>query len=157
MDDQIVFEWHGGAHRVEEKNADWYWALGIVSTAAVIASVLFQNYLLALVIVAATFALVMQSAKKPQIHRFRITENGIGIDDIFFPFEDILSFSVIEYPATNAPPVLSFKTRRLLAPHVMIPIVGHDPVEIYEYCENYLEHQDHSRSVTEAISAWLRI
>ncbi|MFZ3043564.1 MAG: hypothetical protein WA058_00430, partial [Minisyncoccia bacterium] len=55
----VIVEWEGREYDHGSKSADWYWALGIVAIASAIASVLFGNYLLAVLIViaAATLAL----------------------------------------------------------------------------------------------------
>lgn len=141
-----VFIWEGREYRFEEKNADWYWSLGIIATAAVIAAVLFGNVLLACVIAAGAGAVAIAAAKPPSSHRFAIWEEGISIDEQLYPFEDMLHFSVLEYADETLPPSLSIKTKRFLSPHLLIPIVGHDPVEIYEYIALHLPEGNHENS-----------
>src|SRR5665213_3397521 len=104
-----IFEWHGKEYAPEDKSADWYWAVGIVAVAIIIACVLFNNILLALVVAAAaaSASACLQAAKHPRIHRFTITERGIGVDNRFYEFESMLHFSVLEYLDETLPPALS--------------------------------------------------
>ena len=146
-----IFEWHGKEYASEEKTADWYWAIGIAAVAIMIACVLFNNVLLALVVLAGTVTTFLQVAKRPRIHRFTITERGVGIDTHFFAFEDMLHFSVLEYLDETLPPALSIKTKHLLAPHLLIPIVGYEPLDVYDYIAAHLPEGKHDESIMDRI------
>lgn len=138
-----VFEWEGKPIDFGEKNDDWYWALGIVAVAAIIVCVLFNNILLALVILTGTLALVLETKKAPRIHKFRLAPEGIHIDDVLYPYDKIYSFSVLEYLDPTLPPALSIKTRLLLSSHLVIPILDHNPDIIYAYLEQHIPEGDH--------------
>jgi hypothetical protein len=157
MPRQPLFEWHAKEYASEEKGADWYWALGIISVALIIVCVLFSNILLALVIAAAAVAIALQAARHPRMHRFAITEGGVIIDNSMYPYENMLHFSVLEYVDETIPPSLSIKTKHVLAPHLLIPIVGHDPVEIYDYVAFHLPEGKHEESLVDRIIDWLKI
>ncbi len=152
-----LYEWEGMEYSFEEKGADWYWALGIVATAAIIACILFNNFLLALVILAAASAVAVQAVKHPRVHHFAILEQGVAIDGTLYKYEDMLSFSVLEYLDPELPPALSLKTRKLLAPHLVIPIVGHDPQEIYEFFEAHIPEGRHDESFIDRVVDLLRL
>ncbi len=152
-----VFTWEGREYRFEEKGADWYWALGIIATAAAIAAILFGNVLLALVIATAAGAIAIAAAKRPRVHRFAIYEDGVAIDENLYPFESMLHFSVLEYIDETLPPSLSVKTRNLLAPHLLIPIVGEDPMAVYEYMSLHLPDGKHEHSVFDRVVDLFRL
>lgn len=152
-----IFEWEGREYRFEEKGSDWYWSLGIVATAAAIACILFGNVLLAFVIVAAAGAIAISAAKGPSMHRFALWDDGISIDDHLYVFDDMLHFSVLEYVDETLPPSLSVKTKRFLAPHLLIPIIGHDPLEIYEYVSLHLPEGSHEHSVMDRVVELFRL
>ncbi len=146
-----IFEWHGKEYAQSTKSADWYWALGILSVAIIIVCVIFNNVLLALLVAAAAVSVGLQAAKHPRIHRFSITETGIGIDMQFYPFEKMLHFSVLEYADETMPPSLSIKTKILLSPHLLIPIIGYDPVDVYDYIAAHLPEGNHHESAIDRI------
>jgi hypothetical protein len=152
-----LFEWHAKEYSSEEKNADWYWALGIIAIALIIVCVLFNNVLLGLVVLAAAVAVALQAAKRPRIHRFAIGETGIVIDDRLFLYDSMMHFSVLEYVDETIPPALSIKTRHLFAPHLLIPIVDHDPVKIYEYISFHLPEGKHDESTIDRIIEMIQL
>lgn len=152
-----VFAWEGREYRFEEKGADWYWSLGIIATAAAIASVLFGNVLLALVIVAGAGAIAVAAAKGPSTHQFGVWDEGVSIDDHLYLFSDMLHFSVLEYADETLPPSLSIKTKQYLAPHLLIPIVGHDPVMIYDYIAHHLPEGRHDESAMDRLVEIFRL
>lgn len=146
MHQDALFSWEGTEYRFEDKSADWYWALGIIATAAAIAAVLFNNVLLAVLVGVAAFAIALHAAKHPRVHRFSMNHDGIAIDGNFYAFKNMLSFSVLEYADESLPPSLSIKTRHFLAPHLLIPINDHDPVDIHEYVSLHLPEGRHEQS-----------
>ncbi len=154
---KALYEWEGSEYRFEEKSADWYWALGIFATAAGISSILFGNVILALVIFAAAVSIAAAAAKAPHTHRFMILEDGVAVDNDFYPFENMLHFSVLEYADEALPPSLSIKTKHFLTPHLLIPIIGHDPVEIYEYLALHLEEGNHHESPIDRVVELFRL
>lgn len=143
----VFYQWEGTEYTFEEKGADWYWALGIVAIAGMIACILFGNFILALVVLAASGAVALQALRAPGTHVFSITDTGVMIDQTLYDYSEMLHFSVLEYIDPTWPPSLSIKTKRLLAPHLLIPIVGHDPEEIYAFFSAHVDEGKHDESV----------
>lgn len=146
-----LFEWDAHEYEFDDKPSEWYWALAIISVGAIITSILFQNYLLAVVFVAAAFAIGIQAAKEPHEHHFTITHEGLHIDHRFYPFDLMHSFSVIEYLDEAEPLVLSIKTHSLLVPHLMIPLVDINPDAVYALFFAYVEEGDHPETLVDRI------
>lgn len=153
----VIYEWEGHEYAFEEKADDWYWALGIIAVAAVIVCILFNNLILALVVAAATGALALQAAKRPREHYFAITEHGLVIDQTLYLYESMIDFAVLEYADETMPPSLSIKTNHIFAPHLLVPIVGHDPVEIYDFFLTQIPEGKHHESVFDHIIEMLRL
>ncbi len=153
----IFFEWEATEYAFEEKGADWYWALGIIALAIAVTSILFGNVILALLVFAAAGTLALAVAKRPRLHHFQVTDEGIVMDDNSYPYERILSFSILEYIDPNLPPALSIKTTHILAPHLLIPIVGPDPVELYDFLYEHLEEGRHDESLIDRVIDLLRL
>lgn len=151
------FSWQAQEYEFDDKSAEWYWALGIIAVASIIASVLFGNYLLAVVCAAAAFALGLQAAKEPHTHFFQLSENGLSIGDRLYPFDLMHSFSVLEYIDGSKPPVLSIKTHSLLSPHLMIPLEGVDSDAVYAFLFAYVEEGAHKDTFVDHIIEWLRL
>jgi hypothetical protein len=156
MAQQPILEWSGQEYAFEDRGTDWFWALGILSTAAVIAAVLFNNVLLAMVILAGSLAIGLQAAKKSRTHVFSLYDEGIAVDDTMYLFQNMRDFAVLEYIDESLPPALSLKTNHLLSPHLLIPITEHDPEEIYWHIEQRLPEGRHDYSLLDHVSALLK-
>jgi hypothetical protein len=152
-----IFEWEGKEYAPSPKSADWYWALAIVATALIVACILFAQYLLAVVIITGSITVALQAAKHPRIHRFAILDTGIMIDNTFYDYKNMLHFSVLEYADESMPPSLSIKTNHLLYSHVVIPIIGYDPVDVYDYLSAHLTEGNHHESAIDRVISLLQI
>ena len=155
MPRSAILEWEGREYDHNPKDADWYWALGIVATAAAIASVLFANYLLAVLIVIAAAAIALHAAKVPPVHRFRLVDNGILIGEQLHPFVEMTSFSVLEDIEGEFAPMISIKTKNWHSPHLIIPLEGVDVDLIYAYFLHHVEEAEHPPTVVDLVAAML--
>ena len=150
-----LLEWEGREYDHNPKSTDWYWALGIIAVAGTIASVLFGNYLLALLVVIAGVTLALHAAKQPPLHRFQLVEQGIVIGDELHPFEGMISFSVLEDIEDQLPPMLSIKTESWLSPHLIIPLAGVDADIVYTYFIQHVDESEHPHTFVDLVAAWL--
>ncbi|MBI5405647.1 hypothetical protein HY972_01240 [Candidatus Kaiserbacteria bacterium] len=150
-----LFEWEGREYDHNPKSADWYWALGIIAVAGMVAAALFGNYLFALLIGIATAALALHAAKEPPLHRFRLVERGIVIGEELHPFERMTSFSVLEDIEDELPPLISIKTESWLSPHLVIPLEGVDADAIYAYFLQHVDEDEHRHTFVDLVAAWL--
>jgi len=150
-----IMEWEGREYDHEPKGADWYVALAIVAAAGVVASILFVDYLLAVVILVAAIALALHAAKVPPIHRFQLVEDGLIIGEEFHPYTRMESFSILEDPEDELPPLLSIKTGSWLSPHLVIPLEGVDAEAVYLHFLERVEQDAHHHTLPDLVAAWL--
>lgn len=150
------FEWSGKEYSFEEKSADWYWAVGIIAAAIALICVLFGNILLGIVVVAAAVAVGLEAAKHPRLHRFALTDHGLIIDDKLYPYDMMMSFTVMEYLDDSLPPSISIKTTSILTPHLTIPLPGVDADAVYEYMYERVPHEAHEQPLSERLIALFR-
>ena len=150
-----IAEWEGREYDHNPKSADWYWALGIIAVASTVASVLFGNYLLAVLIVIAAAAFALHAAKEPPLHRFRLIEKGIMVGDDLHEFEKMISFSVLEDVKGELPPMLSIKTESWLSPHLIIPLNEVDVDVVYDYFLQHVNEEEHKHTFVDLVAAWL--
>ena len=99
----------------------------------------------------------LHAATHARTHHFALYEDGLLVDDHLYPYESMITFSVLEYADESLPPSLSIKTKHFLAPHLLIPIVGYDPVEIYEFFYDRVEEGRHDESVFDRLVDMLRL
>ena len=150
-----LLEWEGREYDHNPKSADWYWTVGIIAVACVIATILFGNYLLAVLIIIATVALALHAAKHPPLHRFRLVEDGIIVGEDLHTFSNMSSFSVLEDIDGEHPPMLSIKTDSWLSPHLIIPLRNEDADIVYEYFLQHVDEAQHHHTFSDLVARWL--
>ena len=151
----VILEWEGREYDHNPKSADWYWALGIIAVAITVASILFGNYLLSVLIIIAAASLALHAAKQPHLYRFRLVEQGIIIGDDLHPFEKMISFSVLEDVEGKFPPMISIKTESWLSPHLIIPLDGVDADIVYDYFLHHVDEDEHHHTFSDLVARWL--
>lgn len=157
MSHRHIFEWEGKEHEFDDKPAEWYWALGVVSVASIIASILFGNYLLAVVLLTAAFAIGLQAAKEPGVHQFKLSEDGLMIDHRLYKFSIMHSFSMFEHIDPKQAPILSIKTNSILAPHFLIPLEGINADAMYAFLFAYIDEGEHKETLIDRAVDFLRL
>lgn len=155
MAQAVIAEWHGKEYEHTPKSADWFWSLGIVAVASVIAAIIFGGYLIAVLIMVAAVAIALHAAKEPSEHRFRLVEDGLMIGDDLHPFHRMTSFSVLEDIEGQLPPLLSIKTESWFSPHLVIPLANVDADKVYAYFLHHVEEDEHHHTITDLVAAWL--
>ncbi len=156
MAQYALFEWEGREYDPNPKSADWYWALGIIAVAGAVASVLFSNYLFAVLIGIAAVVIALHGAKHPPTHTFRIVEQGLMIGEELYQFERMTSFSALEDIEGKLSPILSIKTDSWLSPHLMIPLDGVDADAVYAYFLEKVDEAEHHHAISDVLAAWFR-
>lgn len=113
------------AHR--PKTSDWYWAVGIITIAAVVASIFFNNLILAILLIVAVLSLLLHANKPPRLIEYHLTQRGVVIDNTLYPIATIESFWVDEYE--NGIAKLIVKSTKKMMVHIIIPLVPDVPAD----------------------------
>ena len=147
-------EWEGYEYAHNPKSADWYWVLGIIAVAAVIASILFGNYLVAILVIVAAIVIALHGAKHPPLHRFRVVDNGLLIGEELHPYDRMHSFSMLEDIEGELPPILSIKTDSWHSPHLVIPLPGVNADALYAHLLTRVNEDEHKHTIADVVAAW---
>lgn len=139
---QTKIFWQGPEYLYREKGSDWYWAVGIISLAFVVASILIENYIFAVFIALASFTLMMFASKRPRIVDIKITEEGILFEKYFYHFDSIESFWID--PELGR---IIVKTKKTLMPLLVLPLEDNHPDTIREELLNYIDEEEINESV----------
>ncbi len=148
--EQSQLEWKALEYEYMHKSPDWFWALGIIAIAAAANSIIFSNILFAIVILIGAFTLGIHSVKRRNTIYFKINTRGIVINKKLYPFTALESFWV-EYDDEHVQPKLLIKSKKLLAPHIVIPIEEISPLEVRDFLLDYLEEEEDSESLAQKI------
>lgn len=145
------FIWQAHEYYFQEKNSDWYWAVGIVGFSIAVIAAIFGNILFALLVLISTFALSMFASKEPRIIRFEINKSGIIIEKTLYPYATLESFWVEDNKHLNRPSQLFLKSQRTLVPLIAIPLEGVDPEDIRDFLLDHLLEDHHTEPLGQKI------
>jgi hypothetical protein len=142
--------WSGYEHQHEERSADWYWALGIIATSAAITSILFGNFLFALLIIVAALTLGIISTKDPLIVEFKLSDKGIVIGETLFSYSDIRAFWV-DINEDEEESTLLIDTLKFMAPHLVIPIETIEAENIRDMLKTFVIEEELKEPISHKI------
>ncbi|MCX6786251.1 MAG: hypothetical protein NTU85_00265 [Candidatus Kaiserbacteria bacterium] len=150
-----LLEWDGREYDHNPKSTDWYYALGIIAAAGIIALILFGEYLIAFLVMVAAATIALHAAKHPHLHHFQLVEQGLIIGEELHPFERMISFSFLEDSENELPPLLSIKNESWLSPHLVIPLEGVDSDIVYAFFLQHVDEDEHRHTLIDLVAAWL--
>jgi len=131
MPTREVLRWSAYEHEHIERGADWYWALGIVAVCAALVSILFHDFLFAVLILVATVTIALHAQHPPDVSEFELSRRGIRINGTMHRYEEIIAFWVEDHDVER--PLLLIDTIKFLAPNLIIPIEDVDPHDVRDY------------------------
>lgn len=120
-------QWSALEYEEKERSADWFWALGIIILAGSIASIIYNNYFFAALLILSGALLGFFAIKKPDVVDYELNSKGLKIRTRLYPYENIKSFWI----QIEKKPILFIKSERFFIPIITIPIDGDMAEEIY--------------------------
>lgn len=147
--------WEAMEYEHRDKTPDWYWAVGIIGVSAALISIILGNIIFAIVILVSIFALVVAARREPKLVRFELNTIGVKIDDSFTAYNDLKSFWVENNVHHDSKSILYFKSRRMTAPLLVIPIEEVDPEQVRIFLLELLIEEEHSESIVHRFMEYL--
>ncbi|MEX0919226.1 MAG: hypothetical protein WDZ64_00565 [Parcubacteria group bacterium] len=146
-------EWEAHEYEHKERSSDWYWAVGIVSVAIAIASVIFGNIIFGILILVGAFTLSLFVNKPPSVIRISIDEKGVTKNRVHYPFSSLQSFWVdIEHSHKK----IILRSQKLFMPLIIIPLgEDTDPERIHRILSRFLNEEYHSLPLVESVLEYL--
>ncbi|HVS79373.1 MAG TPA: hypothetical protein VHF05_00125 [Candidatus Paceibacterota bacterium] len=146
-------EWEAQESVHTEKSSDWYWAVGIITIAAVVTCVILGNILFGLVILLGSAGLTMHAAKEPPLHYYKLDEHGIHIDDTYYPYRYLDSYWIDE----NYYPVKALlKSKKFFMPYLVMAIPDNVDIELVrKHFDHHLPAHEHHEPLPHKILEYL--
>ncbi len=123
MEEIKEIRWDILEYEKKDKKADWYFALGIISISASIASFLLDNILFGIFIIIGAITLAMYGVRKPKMLRIKINTRGVFINNMLYPLNTLKSFWIEDY--ANTPKIL-IQSEKTFVPYIVIPMKESD-------------------------------
>ncbi len=131
--------WSAEEYEHKEKSVDWFWALGIIVVAGAAASILYKNYLFAIVIILGGLSMMLFSGRHPRMVEFEINKEGIRIDDYTYPYAKIKGFWI---DPNDTPRKLYFESHRFFMPIITLPLEFMDADEVKAFLKKHIEEKE---------------
>lgn len=152
---EFSISWQAPEFYYYEKTTNWYWALGIICIGIIVASILLKNFLFAVLVFIAGFALALYGAKKPRMFNFSINDKGIVIDDKqVYPYENIKSFWIEYNPPYHQELLIELKKSMMSKITIILDDVN--PEEVKKYLLKHVKEEKISESLPVIISRILK-
>ena len=137
--------WEAPEHHHVEKGNDWFFALAIIIVAMVVAAILFDNVLFALLIGLAGGALAVSAAKRPSIVPYSVSVRGVKIEDRLHPFSTLDSYYIDEDNPHG--PQLLIKSNKKLMPLLVMSIPKENIDDIETIIKEKLQEEELNESL----------
>ena len=149
-----TLEWQVFEFLYREKRPDWYWAVSIISIALAVTAFILNNVLFGILILIASFTLMLHAKKKPRLINVSVSHEGVRTENYFYPFQTLESYWVdITNPSS---PKIIFKSHKTFMPHVVVPIAPDvNPEEVRKYLGTYLHEEEQYEPLSEKIMEYL--
>lgn len=121
-DEKLI--WSALEYEEKDRSRDWFWALGIIVVTSSLASVIFENYFFAILLILSGILLGFFAIKKPDIVTYELNRKGLVIRNRLYPYENIKSFwiQVDLQGETDTKPIFFIHSERAFMPVLSIPI-----------------------------------
>jgi hypothetical protein len=153
-----IFEWSALEYEDKERSRDWFWALGVIVVTGSIASIIFENYFFAALLILGGFLLGFFAIKKPEVITYELGPEGLRAKNHLYPYENIKAFWVQAdfSPESLVRPILFIHSERTFMPVISIPIHLDSAETIHEIMSSYeipeVEMKEHaSEKIMEAL------
>lgn len=132
----VVFDWMVNEYEKHDRTKRWYVIMAIIGIALLLYSIVYGNYLFALIVVLFGIVLFLQDMQQPIEVQFAITEAGIVVGSTYYPFKEINNYWIIY----NPPEVknIYFSTKSVLKHRLQIPLVDNDPLPIRDFLNQFI-------------------
>jgi hypothetical protein len=152
---QSTFQMKWDAYEYEHKkrSPDWFWAVGIISVAIAIASVILGNIIFAILVIISAFSLSLFINRPPSALQVSVDEQGITRGNIWYPYHTLESFWIdTDHPHKK----IILRSKKLLMPLIVVPLGDDTDIEeLHEHLSQLIEEEFHSLPLVERMLEYL--
>lgn len=154
-DRDIICQWQAPEFQSKERSRRWYLIASLILIAVISYAVISNNPIMAITFVLIGVVGYIYLRKDPRILTFRITREGIAVENDLYPFENIESFWIFYDPPETK--LLSLKTGGKMTSSVHMPIHREDPTEIRSVLLDFIPEEKQELTVIDTIERLLHI
>ncbi|MEK7075956.1 MAG: hypothetical protein AAB948_04155 [Patescibacteria group bacterium] len=149
-----IYTWSTQEFDHYEKGTGWYLTFSIIALLLVGYEVYMRDWMAALTIIVAIIAIYFFSKQQPREIDIVITDKGINVANVYFPYHNIKRFWIIYHQQAQQ---LHFETTAYLNRFVIVPLNGINPTEVSDILKKHLPESTPNReTVAQRLARWLR-
>lgn len=123
-----------------KKTSDWYWIVGAITVSIALIAIILNNIIFAILIIVASFTLVLFASKPPEILDVEISTAGIHLNEVYYPYSELESFWI---ELQDQHPKIIIKSKKVFATYITIFIEDVPPEEIHDLLRRHLPEEKH--------------
>jgi len=152
-DVQLMLEWHALGRPFKEHSKEYFINIFLITVAIEIIVFLFHLYLLMLVIVALVFLAFALAVVPPHTFYYRVTSEGIRVEDSFFLWDELYDFYFIKH---NGVEVVKIGTKAFFPGELTLMMGEITPSQIKRALLPFLPFREYvNPSFTQKAGDWL--
>lgn len=134
----IIWEEYHYVH--VEKDKDWKWSVGIVSTTLAILAFMLGSLTFGFLIIISTLVLLIYAFRPPHLVRFEIHQNGLRIDQEKWDMHDLKAFWIEDKREFHTHSRILFRTDTFWSPLLILPLpLSVDQKDLHDIREELLK------------------
>lgn len=142
--------WNVLTHEHHERSIDWFWTVGTITLAGIVAAVYFGNILFAVIILIGSGCIGFLAARGPREHMIKIGERGISIDGTLYRWSALHTFWV-EHDTHN--PRLFLTMNGILSSHVSLELdTMQQGQEVRAHLKRHVEEEEQGPHIGEQLA-----
>ncbi|MEK7209045.1 MAG: hypothetical protein AAB677_02190 [Patescibacteria group bacterium] len=149
----MQFTWETLEYEHYEKSPNWFWAIGLGGAMLILVAILMKNFLLAILLLLATFALILHGGKRPDKITVAIGRQGVQVRHLLYPFKTLRSFWVHDHLPIKK---ITLRSDKAFMPHLHLPLgdeVDHEEVRLFLL--EHLPEEHHEPTLIDALVEYL--
>lgn len=135
-------EWDAYEYEHKDRGSDWFWAVGIISFAVAIVSVILGNIIFAILVLVGAFALSLFANREPNATHVIVDEMGIARGKVKYPYSALASFWI---ETNSSHKKILLRSEKIFMPLIAIPLgEGVDVDKLHDNLSEFLKEEFHS-------------
>ena len=145
--------WETPEYHHAEKSADWHWIVWIIAGFSALAAILLGNLVFGILIVIATFALMIHASRPPELIECEADKAGVKVGNILYPYSSLEAFG-IDHEAFSFPRLV-MRSVKTLSPIIIIPLENVDTDLLAQFLAQYIPDENLREPVMHKIMEYL--
>lgn len=148
----MVIEWETLEYEHYEKSPQWFWTVGLGGFVLIFVAILTKNFLLAILILLATFTLILHGGRRPDKITITVSRHGVQVRHRLYPFKTLRSFWVHDQPTKK----ITLRSEKAFMPHLHLPLpedLDHETLRVFLL--EQLPEERHEPTLIDALVEYL--